>query len=209
MIKPNLLSEAYKRQNIVDFLLPALGVKTSDNENMIADVVCLTKLHSALRNQGIESPGTWETGRLWLSIAAMSHSYCYYNGMRYPHGTAIFSKRVLIFNGSSLHNGSDRLDHIQMIEPGDLLSISYPNVSYLMQTYQEINATIRIQAEIQEIDFRERNIIFRNLPSVERVKQLRAAHETFIKCSTQEIQAMHAYLSLKQYGNIIRGLEEK
>jgi hypothetical protein len=205
MTKSKLVSEAYKWELVAEYLAPALGIKPSGEGDKIDDLARRTKLQFTLKHQELESPGGKETGCLWLSIGAMCHSYIFCDGMNYPHGTAIFKRRELIFNGNSLVHGASRLDYIQMIEPGEILSVSYPDILKLMGEYDDVNTRIRAQADQQAIDFRERNT-FRNLSSVERVKRLRAENETFINCATQEIHAMHAYMSLKHYGNITRAL---
>jgi len=205
MTKSKLVSEEYKREMVAQYLAPVLGFKAVGHNAAIDDLARRTKLQFALKHQELESPGDKETGCIWLSIGAMCHSYIFGDGMNYPHGTAIFKKRELIFNGNSLLHGAKRLDYIQTIEATELLSISYPDVLELMSKYDNVSVMIRSQTDQQAIDFRERNN-FRNLSSIERVKRLRAENETFIKCANQEIQAMHAYMSLKHYGNIIRGL---
>ncbi|SKB95824.1 hypothetical protein SAMN05660841_03279 [Sphingobacterium nematocida] len=156
----------------------------------------------------MESPGTAITGFLWFSIEAMCHSYFFNSQKNIPCGTCIYKKKELIFNGNSLIKGLDRQDYVQILEDGFVLSIGFPEILSLMNKYRDFDQAIRELTYQQGVYFRQQNA-FRELPSLERVRKLKDEHAAFVACATQEVQAIHAHLSVKQYYNKIKELKQE
>jgi len=198
--------ESYKRELILQYLIPAFGSLVTFYEQKIEDIVSCSLLQKMVRNQYMESPGPGLTGFLWFSIEAMCHSYFFNSQKNMLCGTNIYKKRALIFNGDSLINGLDRQDYVQILEDGFVLSISFPDVLQLMNKYKDLDQAMRLFTHAQGMYFRQQGVL-REIPSLERVRRLRTEHAAFVSCATKEVQAIHAHLSVKQYYNKIKQLE--
>lgn len=197
--------EAYKRKLILKYVIPAFGSRVSLVDEKFEDIVRFCQIHKAVRLQRLEDPGPAMHGHLWFSIGGMSHSYFYNSEKKRESGTIIYNRRQFIFNGDSLLQALDRQDYVQTLEPTEVLCIRYEDVLYLMSKYADINQAIRTLAAQQSIYLRQHMALLQ-IKSSERVRRFWQENEGFLKCSSQEIQAMHVNLGLRAYAYIISKL---
>lgn len=198
--------ESYKRELILQYLIPAFGSLVSFYEQKIEDIVSCCHLQSVMRLQRLETPGKALMGFLWFSIDAMSHSYFYDHEKQKASGTMIYKRRQFIFNSDSLLYSLDRSDYVQILEPGEVLYIGYQDLLSLMSKYADINQVIRTLAEKQSTYLRQHMALLQ-IKSLERVRRFRAENEAFLECSSQEIQAIHVNLGLRNYIYMINKLK--
>lgn len=196
--------EDYKRQLITRYVLPAFGQQVSAEENKISEIVKRCRLQNAVKYQQLESPGAALDGHLLFSIHAMVHSYYYSIDKCSRYGTNIWNKCRFIFYDSALLDGEPRTDYIEILESGEVLSISYADLLDLMEYYPDINEAIRMIAVRQGAQYRRKNALLLQTP-LERVKQFIAENQSFIYCTSQEVQAMHVNLTRVGY---VRQLEK-
>lgn len=197
--------EAYKRELILKYVIPAFGGLVSLEEEKFEELVKHCQIHRTVKLQRLEDPGPGMLGYLWFSISAMAHSYFFNSEKKRESGTIIYNRRQFIFNGDSLLYDLDRQDYVQILEPGEVLCIRYDDVLYLMNKYADINQAVRTLAAQQSIHIRQHMALLQ-IKSLERVRRFWRENEIFIKCSSQEIQAMHVNLGLRAYVYIIRSL---
>lgn len=200
----NYYVEDYKRELITRYVLPAFGQMVSAEESKINEIVKRCRLHNAVKYQQLESPGPGWEGQLLFSIQAMIHSYYYSMDKSCRYGTNIWNKCRFIFNDSGLLDGEPRTDYIEILESSEVLSISYADLLDLMEYYPDINNAIRLLAVRQGMQYRKRNALLLQSP-MERVKQFIAENQSFIYCTSQEVQAMHVNLTRVGY---VRQLEK-
>jgi hypothetical protein len=197
--------EDYKRELILQYVIPAFNGLVSNIEEKLNELVKCCHLQTVIRHQRLEAPGPALMGFLWFSIAAMSHSYFYNEEKNRESGTIIYKRRQFIFNADSLLYGLERPDYVQILEPGEVLGFRYQDVLALMSKYTDINQAIRVLAAKQGIYLRQR-IALLQMKSLERVRWFRKENEAFLNCSSQEIQAMHVNLGLRAYIDTINKL---
>lgn len=169
-----------------------------DFEGLLQRIASVCRLQTAIKYQELEVPGPYGEGRVWFSVSAMAHSYCCSSGGRVKKGTRIWKKRKFILFSSSLLEKENRDDYVQLLEPGEVLSIRYHDMPGLMTDYPELEQYIRRITVDNERYYHHRNLLM-GKPSTERIIQFRKENELFINCTSQEVQAMHVNLSRVAY----------
>ncbi|MCD0488325.1 hypothetical protein LPB86_08795 [Pedobacter sp. MC2016-14] len=197
---------AHKTEVILRYLVPALGCLGKLENDKLADLVNRCRFHSVLKNQILESPGPRQEGYLWFTIQSFCQSYNYNHLEGNKSGTRIWQKREFIFYDWSLLDGELRGDSLQILESGDIISISYQNVIELMDKYDDIREAIKDLSRKNAAYYHHRNLLL-NLPPALRVKQFREENRAFVNCFNQEIQAMHVNLSVRAYYNQLKKLQ--
>lgn len=191
--------ETFKLNTIEKYLLTIMHVSAEKAAIILPHLVTLMRLQKVLKNQLIEVPGPAEEGRIWLSINAMAHSYSI-GKYKNLYGCMIWKKLELMFFSSSLINNADRINYIQILEPGYVLSISYPDALRLKTKYDEIKAHLEHIAANNEQAYLHRNVLLHEPPQ-QRVLQFEAENQLFIKVASGEIKAMHVGLSRQGYAD--------
>lgn len=199
--------ESYKRSLILKYLIPVLTPNRSATPEEIEDIINKFGLKVMIKYEEIESPGPANEGCMFFSISGIVHNYQYFSSTSRLHGTSIWNRRTLIFNGTSLITKSPRTEFIQILEQSEVLYITYPNLKYLIDKYKDIYDTINMQLINQGVYHLKKTIRF-GLNSTEWVRKFRAENAAFIDCANQAIQAMHAGISLRSYTSQLKKLRE-
>jgi hypothetical protein len=194
-----------KAELVQQLVLPAFGQEIAGNVDIAADITRRFRLQNATKYQDLEGPGPATEGRLWVTKYGMAHSYCDQQEKKTKCGTQIWPKGTFIFCPSSLLENEARNTFVAMLEPDMVLSMAYIDLLDLMGQHHAIDAAIRSFALKQEHYHSKRNLLLNQRP-LERVKQLRAENPTFINIAIQEVQAMHANMSLRSYIDQVKKL---
>lgn len=189
--------ESHKRDLILNYLLPAFNVNIDDHQKT-EDIINRCRLKDMVKRQRIESPGLPQEGCLFFSLSAIAHSYQFHYGTRRIHGTMIWKRRSLIFSHLSLLGNEQRTDFVELLENSEVLYLTYPDLNYLMDKYQEIKDTIYSETLKHSLCSHRRYQMLA-LPAVDRVRWLRETHPEFIAVANQETQSFHVHMSVRSY----------
>ncbi|WP_316817988.1 hypothetical protein [Pedobacter nyackensis] len=192
--------ETFKLNTIEKYLLTTMHISPERTEVILPYLVEFARLQKVLKNQLIEVPGPAAEGRIWLSLNAMTHSYSICQNNHNLCGCMIWKKLELMVFSGSLINHVDRINYIQILEPGYVLSISYPDALILKREFDEINKHLEHIAAKNELAYLHRNVLLHELPQ-QRVQQFEAENPLFIKVASGDIKAMHVGLSRQGYAD--------
>jgi len=196
-----------KTEVITKNLLPALGCLADVEGKKMADLLNRCRLHHVRKYDILESPGPRNEGYLWFSIKAMSHHYFYNREKDCKSGTRIWNKRDFIFDDTSLLEGTARRDTLEILEDDEVISISYADLDYLMEEYQDISTAIR-KLSIKHVAYFQHKGFLMSLSPFQRVKIFIEENQCFTFCATQEIQAMHVNLTRRGFIKILAKIKE-
>lgn len=155
----------------------------------------------ALKYQIIESPGPASEGRVWYSAQSMIHSY-YQNMLNdMSYGTQIWKRNEAILFGPSLLKGEDRINYIQVLEPGIVVSLAYTELMAIREEFHEVMEHLE-EIIIQNEKAYQHRIHLLNEPSTDRVKRFEAENSLFCTIASVEKKAMHVGLSRQGYSRI-------
>lgn len=199
--------EDEKQQLISAFILPLIGECLGDPALILSKISNSCQLHHVLKSQQLESPGRHEEGAVWFSIQAMAHSYCYNTVRNISLGTRIWKRREFMFNQLSLFKGDYRDEYIEMLEPGEVLSIPYGKLRQLMEEIPEMEAYIQSLHLTAEHYFKRQYILV-NDPPLQRVKKFEAENPLFCSVASNTIKAMHVCLSRQGYELQLKQLKQ-
>lgn len=193
---------AYKKKLIDALLLPALD-RLDVSEKLLSNLYESCTLHQAVKFQLLEFPGPYEDGRLWFSMEAMVQAYYFCPYKQCKWGTRIWRRREFILNSSSLLDQEFRTDYIEVLEPGDLLSITYVDLLKLMAEFPELGKQVQSIAASNERYYRNRTQLL-NRPPLERVQEFGKENSLFINIAGKEATAMHVGLTRQGYHNQLK-----
>lgn len=194
-----------KKHLIDDHILPAFD-KLTVSEKLIGCLYEQCTLHQAVKYQLLELPGPYFEGRLWFSVDAMVQGYYFCPHKQTKWGTRIWKKREFILNSSSLLNRSFRADYLEILEPGNLLSITYIDLLKLMVEFPELEKQVQNIAACNELYYHNRMQLL-NKPALERVAEFEKNNALFIKVAGKEANAMHVNLTRQGYSLQLRKLQ--
>jgi CRP-like cAMP-binding protein len=105
-------------------------------------------LRPAVKDQFIEVGGSFEDGNLYYLYSGIARS-CYYGpDVDKPIISRIWKKHEVIFDVNCFLKSKNRNEAIQMLEDGELLSISYPSLKSLIETFPKtLSLLLFLQAE--------------------------------------------------------------
>ncbi len=193
---------AFKKKLIDALLLPALD-RLNVSEKLVSSLYESCTLHQAVKFQLLEFPGLYEDGRLWFSMEAMVQAYYFCPYKQCKWGTRIWRRREFILNSSSLLHQEFRTDYIEVLEPGDLLSITYVDLLKLMTEFPELGKQVQSIAASNERYYRNRTQLL-NRPPLERVQEFEKENSLFINIAGKEAIAMHVGLTRQGYHNQLK-----
>nr|WP_068892571.1 hypothetical protein [Pedobacter panaciterrae] len=197
--------ELYKAKLIDKHILPYFAKIAKENKYFVDSINSVCRLHKAVKFQELERPGAAQEGRIWFSIMPLSHSFYFSDDEKYRWGSRIWNRQEFIFYSSSLLDQQFRSDYIEVLEPGELLSISYPNLLALMDRYHEVYQKIMQLSASNERHYRYQNQLL-NKPAVERVKQLEEENPLFAKVASNSVKAIHVGQTRQGYEKQLKKL---
>ncbi|WEK20850.1 MAG: hypothetical protein P0Y49_06835 [Candidatus Pedobacter colombiensis] len=192
----------YKKQLIDELILPAFNQLTV-SQKLINSLYDLCSLHKAIKFQLLELPGPYFEGRLWFSVEAMVQAYYFCPYKQCKWGTRIWRRKEFILNSSSLLNQEFRTDYLEVLEPGDLLSITYIDLLKLMVEFPELEKQVQNISACNEMYYHRRNQLL-NQPPLERVLQFEKENPLFINVAGKDAIAMHVGLTRQGYHNQLK-----
>ena len=187
-----------KTEVITTFLIPAMGRSINLEASLVNELLMRCRFHHGRKYGTLENPGPRNEGHVWFTIDAMCQHYFYNPEKAKKIGTRIWHKRQFIFDASSLLEGTPRRDTLELLEKTDIISMSYADLDELMDRYKDIKTAIKELSIKYGFYFQHKSEVVGKQP-LPRVKQFIEENEDFLKCSTQEIQAMHVNLSREGY----------
>lgn len=193
---------AYKMKLIDALILPALD-KITVSERLVSSLYESCTLHQAVKFQLLELPGPFDEGRLWFSVESMVQAYYFCSYRQSKWGTRIWKRREFILNYSSLLNKEFRPDYIEVLEPGELLSITYTGLLNLIAEFPELEKQVQGIAANNEHYYRNRTQLL-NRPPLERVQEFEKDNALFVNIAGKEAIAMHVGLTRQGYHSQLR-----
>lgn len=193
--------EEFKRKLIGQYLQSKLMLTPERLEFLIERVSRVCRIQTTIKYQELEEEGAADLGRVWFSIDGMVHSYYYNKATGSMHGTQIWKKMELILFPASLIRGDYRTNHIQMLEPGKVLSVSYPDALALRNEFSEIAEIVEQVAILNEKAYKHRVMLF-NEPSLVRIIRFEEENPLFSKIANETIKATHLGLSRQTYSRL-------
>lgn len=188
----------YKHQLIKQYIETKLNMTPDRQALLFERAAPLCQIQKTIKYQDLESPGPAHEGRIWYSAQAMVHSYYYNKARGTNYGTQIWKKNEIILFASSLLRGEDRTNHIQMLESGIVLSMSYRDVLALREDFQEVAAHIE-QIVVQNEQASQHRILLLNEPSTDRIVKFEAENPLFCTIASVGTKAMHVGLTRQGY----------
>jgi len=200
--------DSQKKKLIDQHLLPAFSCINDEKDELAAYLYNMCCWHQAVRNQVLESPGDYQNGRAWFSIDAMVQSYYYCPFMNLKWGSRIWKKHEFIVYCSSLMHHIPRHDYIEILEPGIILSISYSDLSILINRFPALLKSIQDIAINNEKYYHDHSLLVRQ-PPLKRVSIFEQWHPLFVKVAGRDAMAMHIGLTRQGYNQQLRKLNAK
>lgn len=191
----------YKARTIKQYLQKNLDITTARQNQLLERMAPLFIIQKAIKYEDLESPGPADQGRIWFSAEAMIHSYYHNKKKGINCGTQIWKRNEIILFTSSLLSGEERINYVQMLEPGMVLSISYQDAKIIRGEFPEISAHIE-QLIIQNDQAYHERIRLLNENSYDRVKKFEAENRLFCIIASTVTKAMHVGLSRQGYARI-------
>ncbi|WP_400261295.1 hypothetical protein ACFX5U_15375 [Sphingobacterium sp. SG20118] len=187
------------KNNLIKHYIKKMLNLTPDREQLLFERIApMFTIQSALKLQDLESPGPANEGRIWYSAQAMVHSYYYSKSRDAPYGTQIWKKREAILFASSLLNGTDRTNYVQMLEDGIVTSISYPDMLTIRSEFPEVSADIE-QVILQNEQAYQHRVQLLNEPSLDRIMRFEKENRLFCSIASLHYKAMHVGLTRQTY----------
>lgn len=195
--------ENQKKTIITQYLQTRLTGVAPARQALIVDRISdLARLQVAKKHQELELEGRALDGRAWLSVDAMVHGFYHCESSGDNWGNLIWKKMELILFPISLIEDEYRKNYIQLLEPGRVLSIGYPDLLKLRNEFVEIEKHIEHISMLNEKAY-QRRVMLLNEPSKQRIKVFEAENPLFMTVASNEIKAMHLGLTRQGY-NLLR-----
>jgi len=196
-----LKMEQFKRTQIEQYLQSKFNLPADRLSYLVERVSRVCRVQTAIKYQQLEEEGHADLGRVWFSVDGMVHSYYYNKKTGNKHGTQIWKKMEIILFPASLIRGDYRPNHIQMLEPGKVLSVSYPDALTLRNELPEIAEIVEQIAILNEKAYNHR-VMLLNEPSLERIIRFEAENPLFCMIANGDIKASHLGLSRQTYSRL-------
>jgi len=180
-------------------ILPKLELLAGTLSNALVEALIYnSKLMVVFKGQFIEEAGSAEDGNLFYLNTGIAHTFYYDSVSQKPIITKIWKKHDIIFDLNSFLNGGNRRESIQMLEDGELLSISYHNLKRLMDTFPNmVSFLLYLQVE-RERQYKYYQHLLR-LNVEEKVRMYLNDNPAIINRINNEYIAMHLGISRSRF----------
>lgn len=185
------------KNEIIPKLEAIVGPITKD---CIELLISNTKLRPAIKDQFIEVGGSFEDGSLYYLYSGIARS-CYYGpDVQKPIISRIWKKHEVIFDVNSFMNNESRTEAIQMLEDGELLSISYSGLKCIIDTFPKmLSLLLYLQAENEKYNKFYQHLL--KLSVEERVKLYLNHNPTICSRINKDCIALHLGISRSKFSS--------
>jgi len=197
-----------KTQLIAQYLLPVLGSLPVSTALMLTEkLVAHSQLRQAVARQYLGEPGPADEGLAIVMPQSVAHSFQAVDGNDGTKhvGTHIWPRRTLIFDHCALFDSTDRMDFVQVLEPGPYLSIRYPALRQLIADYSVVERSITVLARKQERQRQQHDHLLRLAPDA-RVSAFETTYKAFAQVATIEQRCMHIGLTRQTYSKKLKAV---
>ncbi|SDL16090.1 hypothetical protein SAMN04487898_115153 [Pedobacter sp. ok626] len=122
-------------------LIPKLEIlAVSLTEECIEHIILHSQLKPIARDQYIQKNGSYEDGHLNFLYSGIAFGFYYDQQTTRTFATRIWKTNEIIFDTKSFLNCENRLESIQMLEDGEVISINYYSLQILLDKFPEVLA---------------------------------------------------------------------
>lgn len=170
------------------------------SKDCIAQLISNSRLKPAIKDQFLEVGGTYEDGSLFYLYSGIARS-CYYGpNVEKPIISRIWKKHEVMFDVNSFLNGENRTEAIQMLEDGEIVSISYSSLKCLFDTYPKmLSLLLYLQAENEKYNKFYQHLL--KLSVEERVKLYLNHNPTICSRINKDCIALHLGISRSKFSS--------
>lgn len=117
-------------------------------QECIEYIILNSRIKQVNKDQYLEESGTYEAGHLHYLYSGIAHSFYYDDETDKNFVTRLWKKDDILFDVRSFVNCEDRLENIQMLEDGEVISIGhFPLKNLLNNTPQLLTLSTHLQIE--------------------------------------------------------------
>lgn len=185
------------RNEIVPKLEEVVGPITRD---CIELLISNSKMRPIVKDQFIEVGGTFEDGSLYYLYSGIARS-CYYGpDVEKPIISRIWKKHEVMFDVNSFLKSEKRTEAIQMLEDGEILSISYSSLKCLLDTFPKmLSLLLFLQAENEKYNKFYQHLL--KLTVEERVRLYLNHNPTISSRVNKDCIALHLGISRSKFSS--------
>jgi hypothetical protein len=192
---------------IDQYILPFFPITGTEKERLRNDLLYYCNHHRVLARQLLEFPGDFDRGQMWFGVSSIVHSYSASPVTNGYIGRQVWKKQEFILDSSSFLDKKDRINFIQVLEPGEFISIRFPDLNLLADRYTIVKSKMDSLAAFQQRYYAKRIFLF-NQSALERVKQLELENPLFARIASNSIKATHVALTRQGYEKQLKKLDE-
>ncbi|ACU03864.1 Crp/Fnr family transcriptional regulator [Pedobacter heparinus] len=189
--------ESILRNEIIPKLEAIMGpIKESCIETLMENC----KLKAVIKDQYIEEGGSFEDGNMHYLHSGIARS-CYYDpDIDKPIISRIWKKQEVMFDVNSFVNSGIRTEAIQMLEDGELISISYYSLKHILETYPKmLLLLLYLQAEREKHNKFYQHLL--KLTVEERVRLYLNDNPTLCNRINKDCIALHLGISRSKFSS--------
>lgn len=201
MNTPNLDS-ILMRELAVRYLLPALGVPPSMDARLKADLLSCCRLVKVHRNELLQCPGDWRHGYLYWFEWASAHTY-YEDALEGRQPVELLLPDRFFLEAESVLYREERYAHLQALEDGLALRISYRSLRALMRKHPAFRGMLERLANVQDA-MQRKSEAYRHLPLPERIDRFLARFGAVAYRLTLDVQALHMRVDADTFREYMR-----
>lgn len=120
---------------IMQFVQRTLNINP---DGLTENILLHSRIIIGVKDQFIEEPGPYEEGQLLFFESGIAHATFLNQERGNEITTNIFTKFDVMFDADSFCNRSYRINYIQMLEDGVVLSISFPRLRLILGSYPQL-----------------------------------------------------------------------
>jgi len=188
------LERIIRRELLPKLELLAAGISLQ----FIDSLIIMSELRIVNKGQYLEEAGSRSDGNLLYLNTGIAHTFYRDNINDKPIITKIWKKHDIIFDLDNFLNCERRQESTQMLEDGELLSISYRNLKKLMKTYPNmVSFLLHLQAEKERQFIYYQHLLKLNVE--EKVRIYLNDNPAMINRINNEYIAMHLGISRSRF----------
>ncbi|TKC62510.1 Crp/Fnr family transcriptional regulator [Pedobacter hiemivivus] len=111
-------------------------------EECIEYIILNSKLEHVAKDQFIQKNGSYVHGHLYFLYNGTAFGFYHNQRMDKTFATRLWQADEIIFDTNSFLNCEDRIENIQMLEDGELISINYDSLKVLLDKFPEVFALL-------------------------------------------------------------------
>ncbi|TCC99560.1 cyclic nucleotide-binding domain-containing protein [Pedobacter hiemivivus] len=111
-------------------------------EECIEYIILNSKLEQVAKDQYIQKNGSYIHGHLYFLYTGIAFGFYHDQLTDRRFATRLWKANEIIFDTNSFLNCEDRIEDIQMLEDGELISINYNSLKVLLDKFPEVFALL-------------------------------------------------------------------